>query len=89
LLPSRVIITKQPHHSAFVSGTSRRPPSDARASSQTEDKSVASLQLPTDLPVSLPSKLVEQRPDIQAAEAQLHATSASIGVAVESSANLT
>jgi NodT family efflux transporter outer membrane factor (OMF) lipoprotein len=43
---------------------------------------LASLQLPTDLPVSLPSKLVEQRPDIQSAEAQLHAASASIGVAV-------
>ena len=43
---------------------------------------LASLRLPTDLPVSLPSNLVEQRPDIQSAEAQLHAASASIGVAV-------
>ena len=43
---------------------------------------LAALQLPTDLPVSLASKLVEQRPDIQSAEAQLHAASASIGVAV-------
>jgi NodT family efflux transporter outer membrane factor (OMF) lipoprotein len=43
---------------------------------------LASLQLPPELPVSLPSKLVEQRPDIQSAEAQLHAASASIGVAV-------
>jgi len=43
---------------------------------------LASLQLPLDLPVSLPSKLVEQRPDIQSAEAQLHAASALIGVAV-------
>jgi NodT family efflux transporter outer membrane factor (OMF) lipoprotein len=48
----------------------------------TEKFELASLQLPTDLPVSLPSKLVEQRPDIQSAEAQLHAASASIGVAV-------
>jgi NodT family efflux transporter outer membrane factor (OMF) lipoprotein len=39
------------------------------------------LQLPTDLPVSLPSRLVEQRPDVRAAEAQLHAASAQIGVA--------
>ena len=31
------------------------------------------LHLPHDLPVSLPSKLVEQRPDIRAAEEQLHA----------------
>ncbi len=39
------------------------------------------LQLPTALPVTLPSKLVEQRPDILAAEAELHAASAQIGVA--------
>jgi len=43
---------------------------------------LASLQLPQDLPVSLPSKLVDQRPDIRAAEAQLHAASAEIGVAI-------
>ena len=43
---------------------------------------LASLQLPQELPVSLPSNLVEQRPDIQSAEAQVHAASASIGVAV-------
>jgi NodT family efflux transporter outer membrane factor (OMF) lipoprotein len=34
------------------------------------------------LPVSLPSKLVEQRPDVRAAEAQLHVASADVGVAV-------
>jgi NodT family efflux transporter outer membrane factor (OMF) lipoprotein len=43
---------------------------------------LASLELPRELPVSLPSKLVEQRPDIQSAEAQLHAASAQIGVAI-------
>jgi NodT family efflux transporter outer membrane factor (OMF) lipoprotein len=43
---------------------------------------LAALQLPQDLPVSLPSNLVEQRPDIQSAEAQLHADSASVGVAI-------
>jgi len=43
---------------------------------------LASLQLPQDLPVSLPSSLIEQRPDIRAAEANLHAASAAIGVAV-------
>ena len=37
--------------------------------------------LPTELPVSVPSALVRQRPDILAAEAQLHASSAAIGVA--------
>jgi NodT family efflux transporter outer membrane factor (OMF) lipoprotein len=47
-----------------------------------EEFDLASLQLPLDLPVSLPSKLVEQRPDVRSAEAQMHATSALIGVAV-------
>src|SRR6516225_5107083 len=48
----------------------------------TEKFELASLQLPQELPVSLPSKLVEQRPDIQSAEAQVHSASAAIGVAV-------
>ena len=39
------------------------------------------LTLPLTLPVSLPSELVHQRPDILAAEAQLHSDSAKIGVA--------
>ncbi|HLG90538.1 MAG TPA: efflux transporter outer membrane subunit [Alphaproteobacteria bacterium] len=43
---------------------------------------LGSLALPRDLPVSLPSKLVEQRPDIQAAEANLHAATAQVGVAI-------
>ncbi len=42
---------------------------------------LAALHLPPDLPVSLPSKLVEQRPDLRFTEAQLHAASAQIGVA--------
>jgi NodT family efflux transporter outer membrane factor (OMF) lipoprotein len=42
---------------------------------------LAQLALPRDLPVSLPSDLVAQRPDIRAAEATLHAASADIGVA--------
>jgi NodT family efflux transporter outer membrane factor (OMF) lipoprotein len=39
------------------------------------------LTLPADLPVSLPSKLVEQRPDIRAYEALLHSATAAVGVA--------
>jgi NodT family efflux transporter outer membrane factor (OMF) lipoprotein len=39
------------------------------------------LSLPQELPVSLPSSLVRQRPDIRAAEELLHAASARIGVA--------
>lgn len=39
------------------------------------------LRLPQELPVSLPSSLVRQRPDIRASEELLHAASAQIGVA--------
>ncbi len=42
---------------------------------------MADLTLPADLPLSLPSQLVRQRPDILAVEAQLHSASADIGVA--------
>jgi NodT family efflux transporter outer membrane factor (OMF) lipoprotein len=45
------------------------------------DIPLSGLSLPKDLPVSLPSVLVRQRPDILAAEAQLHQASADIGVA--------
>jgi NodT family efflux transporter outer membrane factor (OMF) lipoprotein len=39
------------------------------------------LTLPQTLPVVVPSALVHDRPDVRAAEAQLHAASASIGIA--------
>ncbi len=45
------------------------------------DFTLAALTLPPDLPVSLPSAIVAQRPDIQAAAAQLHTASANLGVA--------
>jgi NodT family efflux transporter outer membrane factor (OMF) lipoprotein len=48
----------------------------------TEKFELSSLQLPQDLPVSLPAKLVEQRPDVRSAEEQLHSASAEIGVAI-------
>lgn len=48
----------------------------------TQTFDLASLQLPEDLPVTLPSKLVEQRPDIRTAEENLHAASAQVGVAI-------
>lgn len=43
---------------------------------------LASLHLPTDLPLSLPSQLITQRPDVRAAEAQVHSASAEVGVAL-------
>jgi NodT family efflux transporter outer membrane factor (OMF) lipoprotein len=42
---------------------------------------LSSLQLPRELPLTLPSKLVEQRPDVRQAEENLHSASALIGVA--------
>jgi len=54
-----------------------RYPSQAPA----EKFSLAGLTLPADLPLTLPSALVEQRPDVLQAEENLHAASAQIGVA--------
>ena len=45
------------------------------------DFSLDDFTLPAEVPASLPSELVHRRPDIRAAEAQLHAASAAIGVA--------
>jgi NodT family efflux transporter outer membrane factor (OMF) lipoprotein len=42
---------------------------------------LSSLQLPQELPLSLPSQLVEQRPDVRQAEENLHSASAQIGIA--------
>jgi NodT family efflux transporter outer membrane factor (OMF) lipoprotein len=55
-----------------------RFPGDA----STETFELTGLHLPEALPVSLPSRLVEQRPDVRAAEAQFHSASAEIGAAV-------
>jgi len=46
-----------------------------------ESFTLADLHLPTKLPVSLPSELVAQRPDVRQARANLHAASAAIGIA--------
>ena len=43
---------------------------------------LSGLQLPQELPLTLPSQLVEQRPDVRQAEENLHAASAQIGIAV-------
>jgi NodT family efflux transporter outer membrane factor (OMF) lipoprotein len=43
--------------------------------------SLDALQLPGELPLTLPSSLAKQRPDIRAAEALLHQASANVGVA--------
>jgi NodT family efflux transporter outer membrane factor (OMF) lipoprotein len=58
---------------ALIGRLSSKPPA--------ETFTLEALTLPRDLPLSLPSILVRQRPDILAAEANLHSTSALIGVA--------
>jgi len=55
----------------------RLPPGEPAETFRLED-----LTLPAELPVSLPSKLVEQRPDVRQAEANMHAASAQVGVAL-------
>jgi NodT family efflux transporter outer membrane factor (OMF) lipoprotein len=47
-----------------------------------EKLDLATLKLPEEIPLSLPSSLVTQRPDVLQAEANLHSASAQIGVAV-------
>ena len=53
----------------------------AGADAPTDRLTLADLTLPRDLPVSLPADLVRQRPDVLAAEANLHVASAQVGVA--------
>ncbi len=55
-----------------------RPPTDDAG----QGLQLSSLHLPEQLPLSLPSQLVEQRPDVRSFEAQLHTASANIGVAI-------
>lgn len=47
-----------------------------------ETFSYACLNLPRNLPISLPSTIVTRRPDVRAAEASMHAATAEIGVAI-------
>ena len=51
------------------------------ASTLAQIKAAEDVVAPTDLPLTVPSELAHDRPDILAAEAQLHAASAAIGVA--------
>ncbi len=40
------------------------------------------LTLPASIPIGIPAQLVERRPDVRAADAQLHAATAAVGVAI-------
>jgi NodT family efflux transporter outer membrane factor (OMF) lipoprotein len=55
-----------------------RLPADSKPANLRLDQ----LVLPMDLPLGVPSELVERRPDVRAAEAQLHSATAQVGVAI-------
>lgn len=74
LPPLRQQLAQARHALALSLGTAPADPS-------LPDLDLAQLTLPAQLPVSLPSELARRRPDILAAEAQLHAATAAVGVA--------
>ena len=71
------LIKQRDQQNDLIAVLTGRYPAQATA----ETFTLAGLTLPRDLPLSLPSALVEQRPDVLQAEANLHAASAQIGVA--------
>jgi NodT family efflux transporter outer membrane factor (OMF) lipoprotein len=74
LSPLRQQLAEARHALALTVGAAPADPS-------LPDLDLAQLTLPAQLPVSLPSELARRRPDILAAEAQLHAATAAVGVA--------
>jgi len=74
LPPLRQELSLAQHALAIVLG---QAPADATL----PELDLAQLTLPRDLPVSLPSELAHRRPDILAAEEELHAATAAVGVA--------
>jgi NodT family efflux transporter outer membrane factor (OMF) lipoprotein len=74
IAPLRVQLAQAEHQLAVYVG--RTPAEGASAAPSLEQ-----LSLPTDLPLTLPSTLARQRPDIRASEALLHQASANVGVA--------
>ena len=74
IAPLRQRVSQAEHLLAVLEGVD---PSHVNLS----DITLESLTLPSDIPVSLPSELVRARPDILAAEAQMHVASADVGVA--------
>ncbi len=72
------LLLKQLQQSEHLLATlSGQAPGDAKV----PDFTLAEFKLPTELPLVMPSDLVRRRPDIQAAEALLHAANAEYGTA--------
>ncbi len=75
LAPLETALSRTRHRLAVLTG---RLPADAASLPEFE---LDSFELPRELPVSLPSSLARQRPDIRAAESVLHAAAARVGAA--------
>ena len=78
LPPLRTELAQTDHQLAIYLG---RAPADLPATADLAALDLDTLVLPADLPLTLPSTLAQQRPDIRASEALLHQASANIGVA--------
>lgn len=77
LPPLRKQLEQQRHLIAVLAG-------EFPAQAHVDDFDLSRLTLPHELPLSLPSQLVEQRPDVRQAQANWHAASAQVGVATGS-----
>ena len=75
LPPLRKALAQQRNLLAALSG--RYPSEEPR-----ETFTLAKLRLPRNLPVTLPSKLIEHRPDVRSSQELLHAAAAQVGVAI-------
>jgi NodT family efflux transporter outer membrane factor (OMF) lipoprotein len=75
LPPLRKALAQQRNLLAALSGRypSEEPP---------EKFTLAKLRLPRNLPVTLPSKLIEHRPDVRSSQELLHAAAAQVGVSI-------
>ena len=73
LPPLRNLLSQQRHLLAQLTG-------QTTAHVPVETFELGDLSLPQALPVSLPSRMVEQRPDVRSAEANVHAAAATVGV---------
>jgi NodT family efflux transporter outer membrane factor (OMF) lipoprotein len=79
LAPLRTQLAQADHQLAVYLG---RPPAQLTADGEGPlALDLDSLTLPSDVPLTLPSALARQRPDIRASEALLHQASANVGVA--------